>query len=273
MKMSGYYQIQKIHNSMYRITDVTGVCCYLAVGEKRAALLDTCNGFGNIREAVREVTGKEVIVLLSHGHLDHIGGAPLFSEVYMNEADRCVLKEHQRDDFRLGEAQRFIEKGLVKREDILSCEGLAPLPVEDGQCFDLGGLTVEMIALKGHTPGMMCPLLRETRDVIFGDACGNAVLLFDKYSSTVSEYREALLRMKQREASYDHIYRNHGSFESEKELLDNVIECCRLILEKKDGRYPVKVHGMDMFSVHKANGNKRCDGKEGNIFYTAEKAK
>ena len=53
---------------------------------------------------------------------------------------------------------------------------------------------------RGHTPGMMCPLVIEDRLIIFGDACGVGVLLFDEYSSSVLEYKNSLLSLKQYES-------------------------------------------------------------------------
>ena len=47
---------------------------YLAVGDKKAALIDTGCGIGNVLDEVREITDLPVEVLLTHGHLDHCGG-------------------------------------------------------------------------------------------------------------------------------------------------------------------------------------------------------
>ena len=74
------YQSEKINEHFIRIIDKTGVACYLVIGEEKACLLDTCNGFGNIKEYVEQLTDKPVFVLLTHGHHDHMGGANLFDE-------------------------------------------------------------------------------------------------------------------------------------------------------------------------------------------------
>ena len=65
-----------------------------------------------------------------------------------------------------------------------------------GDVFDLGNATIKMILVKGHPPGMMCPLIQEEKTIVFVDVCGVGVLLFDEYSSTVSEYKESLLNLK-----------------------------------------------------------------------------
>lgn len=144
--------------------------------------------------------------------------------------------------------------------------------IHDGDIFDAGGVHIQMILVKGHTPGIMCPLIQEDRIIIFGDACGVGVLLFDEYSSTVSEYKKSLEHLKEFEDQYDTVYRNHGTFKSPKKLLENVIDCC-LILEGKDDHVPVSFHGTELYACHrlKENGQGRLDGKEGNILYSLDK--
>lgn len=263
---------EKVSKHMIRIRDVTGVCCYLVIGEKKACLLDTCNGIGNIREYVETITQLPIMVILTHGHLDHMGGAGLFDEIYMNHADIPVFEKHGDMNFRIEDVNAHSSVQFDKEEFILTYDG--PISdIEDGQQFDLGNVTIKMLLVKGHTPGIMCPLIIEDRVIVFGDACGVSVLLFDELSSCVSEYRESLLQLKQYEAAYDIVYRNHGTFISPKEVLDNVIECCDLILSDKDNKLPVAFHGIDLFSCHTQaeNGHGRADGKEGNILYSQDK--
>jgi glyoxylase-like metal-dependent hydrolase (beta-lactamase superfamily II) len=56
---------------------------YLAVGDKKAALIDTGCGIGNVLDEVREITDLPVEVLLTHGHLDHCGGMFSLESCYM----------------------------------------------------------------------------------------------------------------------------------------------------------------------------------------------
>lgn len=267
-----YFTHEKVSKHVYRITDITEVCCYLVVGEKKACLLDTCNGIGNIKEYVETITNLPIMVILTHGHLDHMGGAGLFDEVYMNKEDLPVFKKHGDMKFRVEDTIAHSPIKIDQNDFIPTYEGELK-DIQDGECFDLGNITIKMLLVKGHTPGIMCPLIVEDRVIIFGDACGVGVLLFDEFSSCVSQYRDSLIHLKQYEDEYDVIYRNHGTFTSPKELLDHVIECCDLILADQDDKIPVSFHGIDLFSCHKQaeNGHGRADGKEGNILYSIEK--
>ena len=269
-----YFTHEKLSEHVYRITDYTGVCCYLVIGEKKACLLDTCNGIGNIKDYVKKMTDLPIFVILTHGHLDHMGGAGLFDTVYMNHLDMPVFEKHSDMNFRIQDTNEHSPFQVSEDEFVPSFTGSLQ-NIQNNQCFDLGQVTIQMILVKGHTPGMMCPLIVEDHIIIFGDACGVGVLLFDEYSSCVSEYKKSLLYLKQYEDQYDTIYRNHGTFTSPKVLLDNVIECCDLILEKKDDHVPVHFHGIDLFCCkrNKSDGHGRADGKEGNIMYSPDKAK
>lgn len=268
-----YYQSEKLSERLYRITEIGGVCCYLAIGDNKACLLDTGCGYGNLKVYVETITDKPIFVILTHGHHDHMGASALFDEVYMNHDDIPVFHEFGVMERRLQDAKEQEQTKHFTKEDLIPTRKTEIKNIKDGQEFDLGQLTIKMIHVKGHTRGIMCPLLVEERSIIFGDACGVSVLLFDEYSSNVSEYKESLQKLKQYEKDYDYIYRNHGTFWSPKELLDNVIECCNLIIEGKDDQQPTKIHGIDFLAAKAINEFGRIDGKQGNIMYVTEKAR
>ncbi len=272
-----YFSHEKLSEHLIRIADGGGVCCYLVVGAKRACLLDTCNGVGNIREYAEALTDKPIFVILTHGHRDHIGGAALFDEVYLNPVDLPVLAQNVDMDYRVAQSNRvFHPEKPLQAADLIPSITKPTLPVRDGDVFDLGGITIRMIAAPGHTPGILCPLLVEERTIIFGDACGVAVFLFKAFSSTVTEYRESLCNLKRYESQYDRIYRNHGTFGSPKELLDNVIDVCDDILAGTDDHIPFQAPVPSVGPVYMAKAvlpgtQTRVDGKEGNILYTESK--
>lgn len=268
-----YFTHEKLTDHIIRIRDICGTFLYLVTGDEKAVLLDTGDGFGDLRAYVESLTDLPVTVILTHGHLDHACGAIHFKDcdIWMNPDDMPVYELHTSFEYR----RKFHEK-RPEVNDIPLSEYDPPytgelLRLHDNQRFDLGNVHVTMVSVKGHTPGMMCALIEEDRVMLFGDACGVFVLLFDEYSSTVSEYRNSLLNLKKYEERYDRIIRNHGTGESPKELLDNVIECCDLILAEKDDHMPVEFNGMHLYLAHAAENGVRLDGKEGNIAYAADK--
>lgn len=269
-----FFTHTQLTNNITRIKDICGTYLYLIEGKEKACLLDTGDGFGSLKEYVSKLTNKEIIVILTHGHLDHVGGAAEFENIYMSKKDIPVYNIHSKKEYRITRGSKLIEELNIQKKDIqddISADSFYDLV--DGQTFDLGDLHLKMIAVPGHTPGMFCVLIEEERYCLFGDACGVFVLLFDDMSSTVSEYLNSLKHLKTYEHQYDYIIRNHGTGESPKELLDNVIACCNDVLLQKDEHIPIEFMGRKLFLAKQRdeNGN-RIDGKEGNLAYRFDKA-
>ncbi|MCD8249605.1 MAG: MBL fold metallo-hydrolase [Lachnospiraceae bacterium] len=267
-----FFTSEKLTERVTRIYDILGVALYLVEGEDRACVIDTGHGLGNLREYVETLTKKPVFVLLTHGHVDHANGAALWEETYMNLKDLEVYREHSSFAMRRAHYLEHEETKAIPAEEYMPVRTKEFLPLEDKQTFDLGGVTLQAIAAPGHTPGMMMILIREERMILFGDGCGLEVLLCFESSSPVSAYLETLLYVKTYEGEYDRILRNHGSCESPKELLNNVIECCTDILAGKDEAQKTSFRDIPVLSARPVDErNRRLDGRQGNILYTEEK--
>ena len=265
------YRNEKITEHIYRIVEKSGVCCYLVVGKDKACLIDACFGLGNIRDMVETLTDCPVFVVFTHGHCDHIGGSERFERVYLNNRDLGVFEAHR--DYGRRKKGLLAEgyQGVFELEPVF---GGRPEQIEDYQSFDLGGVHIQMIPVSGHTQGMMCPLIKEDRAIIFGDACGEGTLLWDENSSMINDYVQSLLKLKKFENQYDRVLRNHGSFCSDKELLDHVIESCHRIIDDKDEKQCVCFGGVMLYSCWKIDEQgQRVDGKKGNILYHLSKVK
>lgn len=270
MEKPEYFSSEKISEHIFRIKDLCGVYSYLIVGNKKAFLLDCGYGFGNIREYVESLSDLPKTLILTHGHLDHIGASGYFDQVYMNLDDLAVYRNHSDISYRMNHCKRFAFLGELNKEmfapikdekDLIDLKGI--------DMMDADGVSLKFICVPGHTPGMTCVLIPEDRTILFGDACGVFVLLFDEYSSTVEEYRNSIVHLKQYEKDYDFIIRNHGTGESPKVLLDNVIECCDDVLNKEDDAIPFSFAGVDLLVARKFDPEtrNRVDGKEGNLAY------
>lgn len=74
---------EKCSEHVTRIYGLAGEQMYLVEGTQKAALVDTGSGAGSLRQYVETLTERPVIVLLTHGHVDHAMGAPEFDTVYI----------------------------------------------------------------------------------------------------------------------------------------------------------------------------------------------
>ncbi len=263
---------EKISDNVILIKDAFGVGMYLVTGKDKACLLDTGYGVTGLKEYVETITSLPVIVLLSHGHVDHAMGCVEFDEVYMNYADLDLYKVHSNQEFR----ELFIQVGFEKLKDIELQEVRVDfLDLVDEASFDLGEVHIKAIHTPGHTPGMMMFLIQEERMIVFGDQCGPGTILIEDFSTDVKTYYQSLLKVKKIELKYDVVLRNHGTCRSSKEILDNVIELCVNILEGKDAHLEVPsemIQGLPIGDLKIYSAKNPLDiQKEGNLMYREDK--
>jgi glyoxylase-like metal-dependent hydrolase (beta-lactamase superfamily II) len=131
---------------------------YVLEGTDKALVIDAGSRVPNLDKAVAALTDKPVIMALTHGHGDHIGGIGCFPEVWIHPDDRGMIRNY---------------------------EGKVNLLV-DGQVIDLGGRQVEVMHTPGHTAGSVTFFDKERHYGFSGDAFGSTnLLLFSGPFSTL----------------------------------------------------------------------------------------
>lgn len=260
---------ERVSQHLIRIITPCGVSMYLVEGARQSILLDTGFGFGDLKSFVDSLTDKPYVVLLSHGHMDHAGGAVQFDTVYLNRKDWKLEKWHSTRERRIWDVQHGpggMPKGVTEA-DFLPSRTQPYLPLDEGDDFDLGGVTVQPIAAPGHTAGSLIFLIPEDRIAIFGDACGEHTLLLFDESTPIADYRKGLLHVQSFEDQFDVVLRNHGSFSSPKQILADNIELCSDILAGTDAAIP-----SDFMGRPGCLGRpEKHPGKVGNILYDPKK--
>lgn len=268
------FKIEKITDHVDSIMDLAGVRSFLIRGTKKAVLIDTCCGAGNLKEIVDKMTQLPTEVICTHGHVDHAGGSYGFNSVYLNEADWELVRQSTAIERRF----QFVNNGAVLpkcpvEQFIPQREG-GYLKLSDGQLFDLGGMTLECVAIPGHTQGMMGILLRELRAIILGDACNPFTFMQLEESTDLRTYMNSLLRLKKRDREFDEVWISHGEVKCPKTVIDTVYETCELILEKKDDAVPFSYRGEPAYIAAARDGNGiRLDRKVGNVVYRTDKVR
>jgi len=266
------FEHEKISPTTTRIRAPGFELMYLVEGSEKAALIDTGSGLGFLRAYVEKLTDKPIIVLLTHGHVDHAMGAGEFEEVYMNHADDYIYVQHADMGFR--KDGLFLCPQKVEEEEIIPAKDLSEIrQMGGGDSFDLGGIHIDIYDLPGHTKGSVVMLIREERVLLLGDACNYLTFLHEPYSTTVTEYKRNLETLKpQVEGKYDSVYLSHGPGSGHVELIDGVIQVCQDIMDGNTDDVPFGFKDSKGFLAKaEIERDVRIDGGIGNVIYSKER--
>lgn len=271
MEKINYYSSEKISDRITQIKSLTGEFMYLVEGMDKAVLIDTCMGFGHLRDFVEKLTTKPIIVILTHGHVDHAMGAPEFDDVYMNMADKVLFQEHKPLEVRKG----YILMGLGElAKDLEDADFVQPSDpdfkdLKGGMIFSLGGLDLEIFETPGHTPGSITILIKEERTLFLGDACNSFTFLFDEKALSVKAYSKVLHKLdKETFGKYDRVLLSHGMSVAPKDMIASVLSVCQDIMLGKADDIPFDFMGKQAY-IAKAPGENK--GGMGNIVYDKNK--
>ncbi len=150
--------IKEVRPGIYLMDEAHEATGYLVIGREKACVIDTMNGYNDLYKAVRKLTDLPLTVVNTHGHPDHIFGNMYFEEAYINPEDLALAREFTEDP-------EFLKMCREKNRTMPPFREIRP-----GDIVDLGGRTLEVFALPGHTPGSILLLLREDRVLFTGDA-------------------------------------------------------------------------------------------------------
>ena len=86
-----FFKAVKVFENVTRIEGLGGVNAFLIEGKDRALLIDGLTGTGSLKDFVKELTSLPVILVLTHGHIDHIGAAFEYGECFMHPDDIAMM--------------------------------------------------------------------------------------------------------------------------------------------------------------------------------------
>jgi hydroxyacylglutathione hydrolase len=164
--------------------------------DKRALVIDPGGEVPRILEAIREQGVSPERILLTHGHIDHAGGATELKEALevASSAPLPIEGPDARDQFLLqgleAQAARF---GVTGIRNVLPDRFLA-----DGDEIALGSHRFAVLHCPGHTPGHLVFVNREKRfalvgDVIFRGSVGRTDFPYGDHAALIRAIREKLL--------------------------------------------------------------------------------
>lgn len=231
-----FYQIKKLEEDTYHITDIFGDYIYLLMGTETAALIDTGMGLPGLLHIIRTLTSKPIIVLHTHGHLDHVGGDHEFEEIYLHPNDESVFAQHRSGTYRQKISTLAAEAGLTFKPEILAdiispCPAVKTKPFTEETIFQLGGRQLEVIETPGHTQGSVCFLDRQRKQLYSGDTvCAIGVMLSFPCSTPIEVYLASLHKLQSMEPHIKAIYPGHHKVPLDTTYFTQYTECAKALL-------------------------------------------
>jgi len=176
-----WYEVTRPTAHSYCLREVDRFQQFLVVGDDRALVVDAGIGVGDLRSMVGSLVDRPVALLLTHSHWDHIGAAAQFTDVSIHERERPpngrVGINTLTDEF-VDRPRQYAERWVAEGRSLpdgFDPDAYAIDPatdvdaVTDGDTFDLGERTLEIVHLPGHSPGHVGALDRETGVLYGGD--------------------------------------------------------------------------------------------------------
>ena len=270
MNQSLVFKTEKVTGRITRIYAFATELMYLVEGTEKAVLIDTGSGIGSLKACVEQLTDKPVIVLVTHGHVDHAMGAAEFENVYMSHEDDYIYEKHGTDAFRRSCFSTVTPPFEAEEEDLIPTMELSEIKnLKEGDRFDLGGISVEIYACPGHTRGSVVMLIPEERLLITGDACNLFTFVYDDYSTTITEYEESLKALLEKvSGKYDNVLLSHGDGNGYPELIEDVIQVCEDIKAGRTDDVPFEFAGTTGLVAKTVDPS---GGKRGNIVYSKDR--
>lgn len=150
------------------------------------------------RKFLEDTFGLPVMMVNSHGHIDHIACNEQFEEVYLNEGDWPLLLQ-----------QSFLESDDENPD--MSQLSYKVISMDDGEVFDLGDRKVTVLLIPGHTPGSMCFFDEKTNALFSGDTVARRLIYGSVKWEPISDFFASLDKI----AAYPitKVYSAHDVFE------------------------------------------------------------
>ena len=160
--------------------------CYLLSTERAAVVIDPGFDRPSTLEFLNENSDKERLILLTHAHFDHIGGADRLSDIcgapiYVSAEDEELISSPEKNAS--AQMSAFPVKVLSKVKTF-----------SDGDEFAIGEKKLTAMRTPGHTKGSACFFGEKevfTGDTVFCDGYGRT----DLYGGDHKEMRKSLAKV------------------------------------------------------------------------------
>jgi len=195
---------------------------YLVMGSHSALLIDTGCGLFPLKPLIKDLIGdKELFIINTHSHFDHIGGNHEFDSVLIHKKERKLISKPRDITFLRDSPKEAIKRFESKNYILPPAKEIQQ--VIDNEIINLGELSIKVIHTPGHSPGCIS-LLTNKNELFTGDTAHYGMMYLTKKTfpiilSSISKLLDLFNNSKNIK-----IYPSHEEFAVGKELLVDLIK-------------------------------------------------
>jgi hydroxyacylglutathione hydrolase len=154
--------MQPLKVTIVPVTAFAQNCSIVAcTATNRAAIVDPGGDVPRILQAIDQLKVTPEKILLTHGHIDHAGGAAALAE----QLDLPIEGPGERDSFLLANLdQQGARFGISDVRNVMPTRWLI-----EGETVSIGDLTFSVLHVPGHTPGHLVFVNVPARFALVGD--------------------------------------------------------------------------------------------------------
>jgi glyoxylase-like metal-dependent hydrolase (beta-lactamase superfamily II) len=154
--------MQPLKVTIVPVTPFAQNCSIVAcTATNRAAIVDPGGDVPRIRQAIDQLKVTPERILLTHGHIDHAGGAADLAEAL----NLPIEGPDERDGFLLENLeQQGARFGVTDMRNVTPTRWLV-----EGETVSIGDLTFNVLHVPGHTPGHLVFVNVPSRFALVGD--------------------------------------------------------------------------------------------------------
>ncbi|MBP1822952.1 MBL fold metallo-hydrolase [Mycobacterium sp. OAE908] len=195
-------------------------------GKQRDLVVDTGLGVASLRAQLPQLFERDPVVVLTHAHLDHMGGAHEFDsccaypgEPFEDPPPGSLYPQPLVDELGLAACEfaqglPILISAVPHRDYALADYRLRPAPgiswLQEGDRIDLGDRQFTVLHLPGHTPGGVA-LFDESDGTLFsGDVVYDDLLIDTCIGADISDYIATMKRLIELDVTVVHPGHGHS---------------------------------------------------------------
>jgi glyoxylase-like metal-dependent hydrolase (beta-lactamase superfamily II) len=201
----------------------TYINIYLLIGTTKALLIDTGCGLYPLKSIInRLIKNKELMVINTHSHFDHRGGNEEFGEIWVHEKEYKDVSTVCDVLFLKSSPKKVVTR--LEKKDFKYQPAKVIHSLKEGDEFDLGDITIEVVHTPGHSMGSIS-ILTNNNELFTGDTAHYGAMYLPKPSEfpIILESLQKMLEICKTKKKVE-LYPAHEDYAVGKELLKTLIE-------------------------------------------------